>query len=148
MLTVSWTATVVTPMICLVSRVTSVVVRWRPSAVAVSAMERVPGMSGRYGLSIVAEKADGSIVGEYGSTILIGPALDAPAVDVETVGGAVEVPGADEGPPLHAAARTVKDAADATAATSRARAYSIWIIRLLRELWRRARRGVRRDVRL
>jgi len=104
-------------MISLVSRVTSVVVRWRPSAVAASAMERVPGMSGRYGLSIVAEKADGSIDGEYGSTILIGP-LGGAAVDVETTGGAVEVLGADEGPPPHAAVRTVKDAADATAATS------------------------------
>src|SRR6476469_7016363 len=87
--TASWTATVSTPMIVLVSRVTSVVVRCSPSCVAASEIMRVPGVSGKYGLSTLVVKADGTIVGEYGSVIFIGPGGDAAGVLV-TVG--VDVP--------------------------------------------------------
>ena len=59
----SWTTTVSTPMIFLVSRVTSVVVRCRPSGVVASEIVRVPGVNGRYGLSMLVVKADGSMVG-------------------------------------------------------------------------------------
>ncbi|MBB5165439.1 hypothetical protein [Mycobacterium sp. AZCC_0083] len=72
--------------------------------------------------------------------IFIGPAVGAPAVDVETVGGAADVPGADDGPPLHAAARGINDTAEATAAMSRVGAYSIWIMPPNgRETWLNAR---------
>src|SRR6185503_16051592 len=93
--TVSWTTTVSTPMTFLVSRLTSVVVRCSPSAVAASEIVRVPGVSGKYGLSILVVKTDGTIVGEYGSVIFIGPGGDAEAeteglgaADVVAVGGA------------------------------------------------------------
>jgi hypothetical protein len=48
-------------------------------------MVRVPGASGKYGLSTLVVNADGSIVGEYGSVIFIGPGVDA-AADVEGLG--------------------------------------------------------------
>ena len=58
-------------------------------------MVRVPGASGKYGLSTLVVNADGSIVGEYGSVIFIGPGGDAEAeteglgaADVVAVGGA------------------------------------------------------------
>jgi hypothetical protein len=39
-------------------------------------MVRVPGVIGKYGLSIVVEKPADSILGEYGSVIFIGAILD------------------------------------------------------------------------
>jgi len=87
----------------LVSRVTSVVVRCSPSAGAASEIVRDPGVSGKYGLSILVVKTDGTIVGEYGSVIFIGPGGDAEA-ETEGLGAAnVVAVGGAEGPLEHAA---------------------------------------------
>src|SRR5262245_34215777 len=106
--TASWTTTVSTPMTFLMSRVTSVVVRCSPSGVAASEIVRVPGVSGKYGLSTLVVKADATIVGAYGSVIFIGPGGGAEA-ETEALGAAdVLALGGAEGP-LEQAALAAKN---------------------------------------
>jgi hypothetical protein len=70
---------------------------------------RVPGVSGKYGLSILVVKADGTIVGAYGSVIFIGPGGGAEA-ETEALGGTdVLGAGGAEGPLEHAALAAKND---------------------------------------
>jgi hypothetical protein len=102
-------------MIILVSRVTSVVVRWCPSAVSDSEIVRVPGVRGMKALSIVVENAAGSILGEYGSAIFSGarPVWGGGAgAEVGAMGAAdVLLADGEVGAPAHAAQIAVNDTA-------------------------------------